>query len=287
MGNIIKTFILLLALTAIFMLVGERLGGSQGMALGLTLAVVMNFASYWFSDKIVLAMNRARDPQPSERRAAVLLQNLATQANLPMPAIKVMDTDQPNAFATGRNPRHAVVAVTTGILARLNDRELSAVLAHELTHVRNRDILISSLAATLAGAIMFTARMAMFFGGGQDRDRGGALGTLLLFILAPLAALLVQMAVSRSREYDADRGAGLLTQRPLDLVAALEKIQTAVEQRPAEPTPATANTAHLFIVNPFKGGGIQTLFSTHPSLEQRAARLQAQVRELQGVPKGV
>jgi heat shock protein HtpX len=287
MGNILKTFLLLLVLTVIFMFVGERLGGSQGMALGLIVAVVMNFASYWFSDKIVLAMYKARDPQPAERRVEPLLRNLATQAGLPMPGLKVIDTDLPNAFATGRNPQHAVVAVTTGILARLNDRELTAVLAHELTHVRNRDILISTVAASLAGAITFAARMAMFFGGGQDRDRGGALGTLLLLVLAPLAAILVQMAVSRSREYDADRGAGLLTQRPLDLVAALEKLQTAVAQRPAEATAATANTAHLFIVNPFKGGGLMTLFSTHPSLEQRAARLQDLVRELQGVPKGI
>lgn len=287
MKNLFKTALLLTALTLIFMFVGERLGGSQGMVIGLVVAVAMNFFSYWFSDKIVLATYRARDPEPSERRALVLVQNLATQAGLPMPAVKVIDADQPNAFATGRNPKHAVVAVTTGILRRLNDRELSAVLAHELTHVRNRDILIGTVAATLAAAITLLARMAMFVGGGQDRDRGGALGTILLLVLAPLAAMLVQMAVSRSREYDADRGAGLLTQRPLDLIAALEKVQASVAQHPAQATPATANTAHMFIVNPFKGGGLMTLFSTHPSLEQRAARLQDLVQELQGVPKGV
>jgi len=287
MFNFFKTFLLLLVLTGLFMWVGEWLGGSQGMAYGLIAAVVMNFFSYWFSDKVVLAIYRAREPQPSERRVEVLLQNLATQADLPTPKVRVIDTPLPNAFATGRNPRHAVVAVTTGILERLNDRELTAVLAHELSHVRNRDILIGAVAATLAGAITFLARMAMFFGGGSDRDRGGVLPALLMLILAPIAAMLVQMAISRSREFAADRSGGLLTQRPLDLVSALEKLQASVAQHPAEATPATANTAHLFIVNPFKGGGLMSLFSTHPSFEQRAARLTALAQELQGLPKGI
>jgi heat shock protein HtpX len=286
MWNVFKTVFLLIALTALLMLVGEWLGGPRGMAYGLIAALVMNFVSYWFSDKIVLGMYRARDPRPEERRVGVLLQNLATQADLPMPAVKVIDTPLPNAFATGRNPRHAVVAVTTGILECLNDRELTAVLSHELSHVRNRDILIGAVAATLAGAITFLARMAMFFGGGgSDRDRGG-LSALLLLILAPIAALLIQMAVSRSREYAADRSGGLLTHRPLDLLSALEKLQAAAAQHPATATPATANTAHLFIVNPFKGGGWTALFSTHPSFEQRAARLRALAQELQGVSTG-
>jgi heat shock protein HtpX len=285
MQNVVKTFFLLLLMTLLFMLAGEWLGGSRGMLIGLGFAVVMNFVSYWFSDKIVLTMYHAREPQPSERRAQVLVQNLATQANLPNPKVMIVDTPVPNAFATGRNPQHAVVAVTTGILGMLDDRELTAVLAHELTHVKNRDILVGAVAATLAGAITLLARMTMFFGSG--RDRNNALGTLLLLILAPVAALLIQMAISRSREFGADRGSGELTQRPLDLAAALVKLQTAVQARPLEPSTSGNVTAHLFIVNPFRGGGLVSLFSTHPNLEQRVARLRALDQELKGVPKGV
>jgi len=241
----------------------------------------LNLVSYWYSDKIVLSMYHARDPQPEERRVVVIVQNLATQANLPQPRIKVIDTPVPNAFATGRNPQHAVVAVTTGILQALDDRELAAVLAHELSHVLHRDILIGAVAATLAGAITFIARITFFFGGSRDRN---ALGMLAMLILAPIAAMLIQLAISRSREFAADRGSGLLTNRPLDLAAALEKIQASVKQRPLPATAGTNNTAHLFIVNPFRAGGIASLFSTHPSMEQRVRRLQALDRELKGQP---
>lgn len=284
MRNLFKTFLLMLVMTALLMLLGDYLGGYGGMAIGLLVAAVMNIVSYWFSDKIVLSMYGARDPQPSERRVEALVHNLATQANLPMPKVKVIDTPTPNAFATGRNPQHAVVAVTTGILGVLNDRELTAVLAHELSHVRNRDILIGAVAATMAGAITMIARMAYWFGGDRDRN---VLVDLLIMILAPVAAFLIQMAISRSREYAADRSAGLLTQHPLDLVAALQKLHGSVAAHPVAATPGTQNTAHLFIVNPFKGGGLVTLFSTHPSFEQRAERLQELHRELQGLPKGM
>lgn len=286
MKNMFKTFLLLLALTLILMLIGEQLGGRQGMLVALGFAVLLNFGSYWFSDKIVLAMYRARDPQsasPSERRVEVIVRNLTTQANLPMPRVKVIDTEVPNAFATGRNPQHAVVAVTTGILGILNDTELAAVLAHELTHVQNRDILIGAIAATLAGAITMLARMAYWVGGDRDRN---AIGALIMLILAPIAAMLIQLAVSRSREYAADRGAGLLTQQPLALVHALEKLHLSVQQRPLAATGGTQATAHLFIVNPFKLSGLASLFSTHPSLDQRRERLEALDQELRGVVKG-
>jgi heat shock protein HtpX len=286
MKNIFKTFLLLLAMTLILVFIGDYLGGRQGMLIALGVAVLLNFGSYWFSDKIVLAMYRARDPQPgsqSERRAEVIVRNLTTQANLPLPRVKVIDTEVPNAFATGRNPQHAVVAVTTGILGILNDNELAAVLAHELTHVKNRDILIGAIAATLAGAITMIARMAYWIGG--DRNRG-AIGALLMLLLAPLAALLIQLAVSRSREYAADRGAGVLTNRPLDLIQALEKLHLSIKQRPLAVTGGSQTTAHLFIVNPFKFSNIASLFSTHPTLEQRRERLQTLDQELRGVVKG-
>jgi heat shock protein HtpX len=285
MRNLFKTFLLLLVMTFLFMLLGNWLGGSRGMLYGLIFAAVFNVGSYWFSDKIVLAMYRARDPQPSERRVVALVENLATQANLPTPRVKMLDLDVPNAFATGRNPQHAVVAVTTGLAGILNDRELSAVLAHELTHVRNRDILISAVAATLAGAISMISRTALWFGGGRDRDNGAA--TLVLLIVAPIAAFLIQLAISRSREYAADRGAGVLTNRPLDLISALEKLHASAARTPLAATPSGNVTAHLFIVNPFKAGGMAALFSTHPNFEQRAERLRALDRELKGLPKGI
>ncbi len=285
MRNLFKTFFLLLLMTGLFMLLGNWLGGTNGMLWGFVFAALMNLGSYWFSDKIVLAMYRARDPFPTERRIVALVENLATQANLPMPKVKVIEMDVPNAFATGRDPKHAVVAVTTGIVNILNDHELTAVLAHELSHVKNRDILIGALAATMAGAITMIARMALWFGGGRDRDN--ALAGLALMILAPIAAFLIQMAISRSREYAADRGAGILTNRPMDLVGALEKLHMSVERRPLEATPSGNVTAHLFIVNPFKASGFATLFSTHPNLEQRAERLRALDSELKGLPKGL
>jgi len=284
MKNMFKTFLLLLGMTLLLMWVGDLLGGANGMMVALMFAVVLNFGTYWFSDKIVLAMYRARDPQPHERKVVAIVQDLATQANLPMPKVKVVDEHVPNAFATGRNPQNAVVAVTTGILKVLNDRELTAVLAHELTHVRNRDILIGAIAATLAGAITMLARVAFWFGGDRERN---FVSLLAMMILAPLAAILIQMAVSRSREYAADRGAGMLTGRPSDLIAALQKLQASVKQHPMPEKAGSNATAHLFIVNPFKLGGLASLFSTHPTLEQRATRLQALEQELQRLPKGV
>ncbi|MBN1595062.1 zinc metalloprotease HtpX [candidate division FCPU426 bacterium] len=277
MKNIFKTFLLLLGMTLLFLWIGNRVGGTNGMMVALLVAVVFNFGSYWFSDKIVLAMYRARDPKPREQRVVALVGGLAEQAGLPVPAVKIIDESVPNAFATGRNPHHAVVAVTTGILAILNERELAAVLAHELTHVRNRDILIGAVAATMAGAIVMLARLAFFFGGSRDRN---LFSMLIMLILAPVAAMLIQMAISRSREYAADRGAGLLTRRPADLVSALEKLHAVVKRQPM-PAPAGADvTAHLFIVNPFTLRGLASLFSTHPSLEQRAERLLALEQEM-------
>jgi heat shock protein HtpX len=284
MRNLFKTFLLLLAMTALFMLLGDWLGGPRGLIYGFVFAALFNVGSYWFSDKIVLAMYRARDPQPSERRVVALVENLATQANLPTPVVKMLDLDVPNAFATGRNPKHAVVAVTTGLAGMLNDRELAAVLAHELAHVRNRDILISAVAATMAGAIALVSRMALWFGGGRDRDN--ALASIVLLILAPIAAFLIQMAISRSREFAADRGSGELTNRPLDLISALQKLTASAARQPLAATPSGNVTAHLFIVNPFKSGGLATLFSTHPNLEQRAERLRALDQELKGLPAG-
>ncbi|MCD4813838.1 zinc metalloprotease HtpX [bacterium] len=283
MWNMFKTFLLLLGMTLLLLWIGNRMGGANGMMIALGFAVVINFGTYWFSDKIVLKLYRARQPQSNEKHVAEIVRNLSAQANLPMPNVMVVDNAVPNAFATGRNPAHAVVAVTTGILGILNERELTAVLAHELTHVKNRDILISAVAATLAGAIVMLARFAFWFGGSRDRN---LVGLLLTMIIGPLAAILIQMAVSRSREYAADRGAGLLTNRPEDLVHALEKLQASVKRQPMQENAASNATAHMFIVNPFKRGGLASLFSTHPTLEQRAGRLQELARELQGVPKG-
>ncbi len=283
MMNMFKTFLLLLGMTLLLLLIGERLGGTTGMTMALAFAVVLNFGTYWFSDKIVLRIYRARDPRPEERRAEVIVQNLAARANLPRPRVKVMDLPVPNAFATGRNPQHAVVAVTTGILGALNDEELTAVLAHELSHVKNRDILIGAIAATLAGAITLMARLAFWFGGGRDRN---LVAMLAMLILGPLAAILIQMAVSRSREFAADRGAGILTNRPQDLSRALEKLQAAAKRQPLSEGAGSSATAHLFIVNPFKMSGLANLFSTHPTLEQRRERLEALDRELRGMPRG-
>lgn len=277
MKNIFKTTALLVVMTLLLMGIGELVGGPRGMMFALMLAVVINFASYWFSDSIVLAMYKARDPQGAELAVETTVNDLAKQAGLPMPRVKIIDTNMPNAFATGRNPNHAVVAVTTGLLHMLNKEELIGVLAHELSHVRNRDILIGAIAATMAGAISMIARLAFFFGG--DRDRNPIAG-LALMIVAPIAAMLIQMAVSRSREYAADRSAGLLTGRPQDLIAALEKLHNSATRHPIAADAQGNATAHLFIVNPFKSGGLASLFSTHPSLEQRKANLLNVAREI-------
>jgi heat shock protein HtpX len=280
MGNAFKTTLLLGALTGFLLLIGQYFGGQNGMIIALIFAAVMNFVSYFFSDKIALAMYRAQPVSREELpRVYQVVERLTQRIGIPMPKIYVIPNDSPNAFATGRNPSHASVAVTQGILNLLNDEELEGVLAHELGHVRNRDILISSIAATLAGAITVLARMAMWgamfggYGGRDDRDRGGGIGALLMVILAPIAAMLIQLAVSRSREYAADDTGAHLTGNPYALASALRKLD---EYSRRVPLPASPSTAHLFIVQPFLGtGGLNfaNLFSTHPPIAKRIERL--------------
>ena len=279
MSNIFKTALLLGILTATLVLIGGALAGQQGMVIAFFFALVMNFFSYWFSDKMVLAMYQA---QPLDEASAPMVyrivRGLTTRAGMPMPQIYLIPTDTPNAFATGRNPEHAVVAVTEGILRILDEEELEGVLAHELSHVKNRDVLISTIAATLAGAITYLAHMAqwsaMFGGRGSNDDEGGVnpIAAILMAILAPIAAMLVQMAVSRSREYQADATGARIAGKPWGLAKALEKLQMAQQVAPMEANPATA---HLFIVNPLSGRSLMNLFSTHPPLEERIARLRA------------
>ncbi len=271
MSNVLKTTLLLGVMSGLFLVVGEVLGGGQGMVVGFMFAVVMNFASYWFSDKIVLRMYGATEVGPGHRLYETVMR-LAQRAGMPQPRCYVIPEASPNAFATGRNPSHAAVAATEGILQILDDNELEGVLAHELAHVKHRDILTSSVAATLAAAIMMLSRFAMFFGGSRDDDRQGANPVALIatMILAPLAAALIQAAISRSREYDADAGGASLAGSPYGLVNALRKIEAASKRVPLEANPATA---HLFIVKPFTVQGLLGLFSTHPPTEQRIAAL--------------
>jgi heat shock protein HtpX len=275
--NTLKTALLLTSLTLLLLFIGEYFGGQNGLILAFLFAGVMNFVSYFFSDKIALAMYRA---QPVTREQAPrlyqIVERLTGKTGLPMPKIFVIPTDSPNAFATGRNPNHASVAVTQGILGLLNDDEMEGVLAHELGHVRNRDILISSVTATIAGAITFLARMgawgAMFggYGGRDDRDRGGGLGALLMLILAPIAAMLIQLAVSRSREYQADATGAHITGNPYALASALQKLDAYSRRVPMQATPSTA---HLFIIQPLLGMNLAGLFSTHPPTAKRIERL--------------
>jgi heat shock protein HtpX len=279
MSNVLKTGLLLGVLTALFVLGGRAIAGEQGMIVGFVIAAIMNFVSYWFSDKIVLTMYGA---QPVDEAQApglhAMVRRLATRARIPMPRIYVIPSDTPNAFATGRNPQHAAVAVTEGIMRILDEDELEGVLAHELSHVTNRDVLISTIAATLAGAITYLAHMAQwaaFFGGrSRDDEEGGSnpLVMMLFAVLAPIAAMLVQFAVSRSREFQADASGARLAGRSYGLAKALEKIEVASH---VEPLPATPATAHLFIVNPLTGQSFARLFSTHPPTEERIARLRA------------
>jgi heat shock protein HtpX len=280
MVNLIKTGFLLVVLTCLLVLIGGAVGGRQGMAIAFVLALVMNFGSYWFSDKIVLSMYAA---QPVDEAQAPdlyrIVRELSAQAHIPVPRIYIIQDDSPNAFATGRNPQHAAVAVTEGILRIMTEDELRGVLAHELSHVKNRDTLIMTIAATIAGAITYLAQMAQWaaiFGGGRRDNEGGgggsAIGVLLMAILAPIAAMLIQMAISRSREYEADATGAGLAGRASGLEHALQKLDMASKQVPMEATPATA---HLFIVNPLTSGGLATLFSTHPPIEERIARLRA------------
>ena len=278
MSNVFKTGLLLAVLTAMLVLLGGALGGQQGMLVAFMFAVVMNFASYWWCDKIVLAMYRAQPITEAEApRLYNMVRRLASKAGVPMPRVYLIPTEQPNAFATGRNPDHAVVAVTEGILRILDDEELEGVLAHELAHVTNRDILISTIAATLAGAITYLAHMAQwaaFFGGGRHSDDDGPspIAMMLMAVVAPLAAMLVQLAVSRSREFQADATGARLAGRTWGLSKALEKLEMAKHAVPMDANPATA---HMFIVNPLSGNTLMRLFSTHPPIEERIARLRS------------
>src|SRR5712671_2350135 len=270
MSNVVKTTLLLGVMGGLFLAVGEVLGGGQGMIAGFFLAVAFNFGSYWFSDKIVLRMYGAQEVGPGHRLFDTV-GRLAKRAGLPQPRCYVIPQASPNAFATGRNPEHAAVAATEGILQILNDEELEGVLAHELAHVKHRDILISSIAATLAAAIMMTSRFAMFFGGGRDDRRGGSpIALLATIILAPIAAMLIQAAISRSREFDADAGGASIAGSPNGLVSALQKIEAASRVVPMDANPATA---HMFIIKPFSAGGLMGLFSTHPPTRQRIEAL--------------
>jgi heat shock protein HtpX len=278
MGNNFKTLALLTGLTLVLMLAGQAIAGTRGMEWGLAIAAVGNFVSYFFSDKIALAMYRAQPVTREELpRVYGVVERMTQRIGLPMPKIFVIPTESPNAFATGRNPSHASVAVTQGILNLLDDEELEGVLAHELGHVRNRDILTSSIAATLAGAITLLARMGMFagmfggYGSRDDRDRGGGFEALLMIVLAPIAALLIQMAVSRSREYEADHTGANFTGNPYALARALQKLDSWSKMRPLVASPSTA---HLFIVQPMIGGAsLGNLFSTHPPIAKRIERL--------------
>ena len=270
MPNSVKTALLLGGLSGLLLLIGQQLAGPGGLMTGFMIAALMNLGSYWFSDKIVLAMYRAKEVTPDHRLARIVA-DLAARANLPMPRVYLIPDASPNAFATGRNPEHAAVAATEGILSILTDEELGGVIARELAHVKHRDILISSIAATLAAAIMMVARMAMFFGGRRDdRDGGNPIVLLGTMILAPVAAALIQAAISRSREYDADAGGAAIAGRPDGLVSALRKIEARSKVVPMDANPATA---HMFIIKPFSGRGLVSLFSTHPPTEQRIAAL--------------
>ncbi len=273
MMNGVRTAALMAVLIVLFALVGRALAGPNGMMIAFGVAVAMNFAGYWFSDRIVLRMYRAQEVDQSQAPALyAMIDRLRQKADLPMPKVYVIPSDQPNAFATGRNPSHAAVAVTNGIVRILGQDELEGVIAHELAHIKNRDILTSSVAATVAAAITLLARFGLFFGGG--RDRGNAITTLLMLILAPLAAVMIQMAISRSREFVADRDGAHISGKPWALADALARLQAGAARVPMDASPGTA---HMFIVNPFAGamGGLRSLFSTHPPTEERIERLRA------------
>jgi heat shock protein HtpX len=275
MGNTVKTVFFLGLLSGLLLVIGEVLGGQSGLVIAFGLAVVMNFGSYWFSDKIVLRMYKAGEVGP-EHPLHQMTARLAQQAGLPMPRVFVIPDQSPNAFATGRNPHHAAVAATQGILQVLDERELEGVIAHELAHVKHRDILISSVAATVAATIMMLARMAQFaaifggFGGRDDRGGSNPLALIATIILAPLSAMLIQAAISRSREFAADRGAAEIVGSPYGLADALKKIEAYSRRVPMDANPATA---HMFIMKPLSGRGMMSLFSTHPPTEQRVQRL--------------
>ena len=270
MSNAIKTTVLLALLSGLLLLMGDLLGGSQGLVIGFGMAVVMNFGSYWFSDKIVLRMYRAQPVGPGHHLYDVTA-SLAQRAGLPMPKVYVIPDASPNAFATGRNPEHAAVAATEGLLRLMNDDELAGVIAHELAHVKHRDILISSVAATIAAAIMMASRFLMFFGHSRD-DRGNSnpIAAIAMMILAPMAAVLIQSAISRSREFAADAGGAQIAGHPMGLISALRKLEAGSRRVPMDANPATA---HMFIIKPFSAGGLMSMFSTHPPTERRIQAL--------------
>jgi heat shock protein HtpX len=278
--NSFKTFMLLLCLTLLLIWIGQVLGGKEGATLAFCIALVMNFGSYWFSDKIVLAMYRAKEVTPNQApKLHRIVNNLCQSARLPKPKVYIIPNPTPNAFATGRNPNHAAVAVTDGILQLLSEDELEGVLGHELAHIQNRDILISTIAATIAGAITMLAswaRWAAIFGigGRSDEEGNNPLVFIVMLIVAPLAAMLIQMAISRSREYLADASGARMCGKPLSLANALRKLTAGVQRVPMHANPSTA---HMFIVNPLFGGGLMTLFSTHPPIKSRIAKLEKMI----------
>ena len=279
--NYLRTAILLAGLTALFLVVGFMLGGESGMIIAFLVALGMNIFAYWSSDKVVLRMYGAREVDRSSGGGLYgIVEQLAQNADLPMPRVYVIDNPQPNAFATGRNPENAAVAATTGLLERLSSEEVAGVMAHELAHVKNRDTLIMTITATVAGAISMIANFGLFFGGGNRNNPLGIVGVLLVAILAPFAAMLVQMAISRAREYEADRIGAEICRQPLWLASALGKISqaaAAIDNQPAEANPATA---HMFIINPLHAHAVDGLFSTHPNTENRIARLKEMAAEM-------
>ncbi|MFW9616262.1 zinc metalloprotease HtpX [Aquabacterium sp.] len=280
MFNLMKTAILMAAITALFMAIGAMIGGRAGMMLALVVALGMNFFSYWFSDQMVLKMYNAREvDETSAPRFYAMVKELAQRANLPMPKVYLIDEDAPNAFATGRNPEHAAVAATTGIINVLTERELRGVMAHELAHVKHRDILISTISATMAGAISMLANFAVLFGGRDEEGRpANPLAGIAVAILAPLAASLIQMAISRAREFEADRGGAEISGDPAALASALDKIHRYAQGIPLHAAEAHPETAQMMIMNPLSAEGIKGLFSTHPSTQERIARLMAMAR---------
>jgi heat shock protein HtpX len=274
--NTLKTMVLMVGLTLLLIWAGAAFGGKSGMTMALIFALMMNAFAYWFSDKIVLKMYRAQEVKESEAPELYsMVRRLTQKAELPMPKVYIINQPQPNAFATGRNPNHAAVAVTTGIMKILSVEELEGVVGHELAHIKNRDILISTIAATIAGAISYLAYMAkwaLIFGGRGDNEDRNPLAAIAMMIVAPIAAMLIQMAISRSREYAADSGGAKIAGNPRYLANALKKLHMASQRIPLDAQPATA---HMFIVNPLSGGGIVKLFSTHPPMEERVARLES------------
>ncbi|TAK92344.1 MAG: zinc metalloprotease HtpX [Burkholderiaceae bacterium] len=282
MFNWMKTAVLMASITALFGMIGAMIGGQKGMMLALMFALVMNFFSYWFSDKMVLRMYNAREVDASSApQFYAMVRELAQRAQLPTPRVYLIDEDAPNAFATGRNPEHAAVAATTGILRVLTEREMRGVMAHELAHVKHRDILISTISATMAGAISALANFALFFGGRDEEGRpSNPIASIALALLAPLAASLIQIAISRAREFEADREGAAICGDPQALASALDKIHKYAQGIPLTPAEAHPETAQMMIMNPLSGGGLSGLFSTHPPTEERIARLLAMVRSV-------